>query len=190
MLGYSSIAQAGNFLVGLAAIAAYDPDGARCLGASGVVFFLATYAFTNLGAFFAVMAISRTTGATRSPTTRAWADARRCRRWCCRLPAVADGDLPPTAGFIAKIYIFNAAVQADLWWLALAGVVASVISAYYYLGVVTAMFTREPEAEATSFQPSLYLGAAVTIAVVGMFAIGVYPNPLIQASEHAAQIFG
>jgi NADH-quinone oxidoreductase subunit N len=113
MLGYSSIAQAGNFLVGLAAISAVGEGGTR-LGASGVVFFLATYAFTNLGAFIAVMAISNRTG---SDEIRDYAGMGR------RAPVPAAVLLfcllsltgfPPTAGLIAKIYIFNAAVQADL----------------------------------------------------------------------------
>jgi NADH-quinone oxidoreductase subunit N len=96
--------------------------------------------------------------------------------------------IPPTAGFVAKLLVFNAAVEADLVWLALVGVLNSVISAYYYLRVVLVMFTREPE-QATSFQPSPYLGLAMTIAVVGLLVIGVYPNPLVSAADHAARIF-
>jgi NADH-quinone oxidoreductase subunit N len=64
-----------------------------------------------------------------------------------------------------------------------------VISAYYYLRVVMNMFTGEPES-AVTFQPSPYLGLAMLIAVVGLLAIGVYPNPLVSAADHAARIFG
>ncbi len=186
MLGYSSIAQAGTFLIGLAAVAANDPQAE--LGTSSVMFFLGTYAFTNLGAFMAIIAISNRI---KSDEIADYAGVYK------RSPFLALGlaaclisltGIPPTAGFIAKLYVFNAAVQADLVWLALIGVLASVISAYYYLRVVMMMFTREPESE-VSFLPSPYLGAAVMIAVVGMLAIGLYPNPLIQASESAASIF-
>jgi NADH-quinone oxidoreductase subunit N len=186
MLGYSSIAQAGTFLIGLAAVAAKDPQ--LELGSASVVFFLGTYAFTNLGAFMAIIAIS---SKIRSDKIADYAGVYK------RSPYLALGlaaclisltGIPPTAGFIAKVYVFNAAVSADMVWLAVVGVINSVISAYYYLRVVMNMFTGEPESEAT-FQPSLTLGAALMIAVVGLFAVGVYPNPLIQASEHAARVF-
>jgi NADH-quinone oxidoreductase subunit N len=187
MLGYSSIAQAGTFLIGMAAVAAEDPQ--LLLGTSSVVFFLGTYAFTNLGAFMAIIAISARIGsdeiddyagvAKRSPLLAAGLAA-------CLISLTG---IPPTAGFIAKVYVFNAAVQADLVWLAIVGVLNSVISAYYYLRVVLNMYTREPESE-ESFLPSPYLGTALAGAVVGLFVIGVYPSPLIEASESAARIFG
>lgn len=186
MLGYSSIAQAGTFLIGLAAVAANDPQAE--LGSSAVVFFLGTYAFTNLGAFIAVIAISNKIG------TDEIADYAGVYR---RSPLLALGlticlisltGIPPTAGFWAKVYVFNAAVQADLVWLALVGVLNSVISAYYYLRVVMYMFARDPETD-SSFQPSINLGLAMGIAVLGLLAIGIYPTPLIEASESAARVF-
>jgi NADH-quinone oxidoreductase subunit N len=186
LLGYSSIAQAGTFLIGMAAIAANDPQAE--LGTSSVMFFIGTYAFTNLGAFMSIIAISHRIG---SDEISAYAGLyKRSPMLALALAAclISLTGIPPTAGFIAKVYVFNAAVEADMVWLALVGVLASVISAYYYLGVVMTMFTREPEVE-TTFQPSPYLAGAVLIAVAGVLAIGVYPNPLIQASESAASIF-
>jgi NADH-quinone oxidoreductase subunit N len=186
MLGYSSIAQAGTFLIGLAAVAAEDPQVE--LGTSSVLFFIGTYAFTNLGAFMCVIAISNRINSDEIEDYSGL--YRRSPYLALALAAclLSLTGIPPTAGFIAKVYVFNAAVQADLVWLAIVGVLNSVISAYYYLRVVLLMFTKEPETEA-SFQPSPYLGLAVAIAVIGLFAIGVYPNPLIQASESAAAIF-
>jgi NADH-quinone oxidoreductase subunit N len=187
MLGYSSIAQAGTFLIGLAAVAAQDPQ--LLLGTSSVVFFLGTYAFTNLGAFMAIIAISHKIG---SDEIKDYAGvAKRSPVLALALAAclISLTGIPPTAGFIAKVYVFNAAVQADLVWLAVVGVLNSVISAYYYLRVVMNMFTLEPESD-ESFLPSPYLGTALAAAVVGLFAIGVYPTPLIEASESAARIFG
>jgi NADH-quinone oxidoreductase subunit N len=187
MLGYSSVAQAGTILIGLAAVAAQDPQ--LLLGTSSVVFFLGTYAFTNLGAFIAIIAISQRV---RSDEIADFAGVAK------RSPLLAAGlaaclisltGIPPTAGFVAKLYAFNAAVQADLVWLAVIGVLNSVISAYYYLRVVLTMYTQEPVTQDT-FLPSPQVGLAVAIAVVGLFAIGIYPDPLVQASESAAKIFG
>lgn len=185
MLGYSSIAQAGTFLIGLAAVAAEDPQ--LLPGTSAVMFFLGTYAFTNLGAFIAVIAISAKIG---SYGIKDYAGIAK------RSPVLAGGlaaclisltGIPPTAGFIAKVYVFDAAVQADIVWLALIGVLNSVVSAYYYLRVVMVMYTQEPETEG-SFQPSPALGLALAVAVVGLFAVGVYPAALLDASESAARV--
>jgi len=187
MLGYSSIAQAGNFLIGLAAVAAADPQ--LLLGTSSVVFFLGTYAFTNLGAFIAIIAISNKI---RSDEIADYAGVAR------RSPLLALGltlclvsltGIPPTAGFIAKVYVFNAAVQANLVWLAIVGVLNSVVAAYYYLRVVMTMYTAEPASE-ERIQPGYYLGLAMIVAVVGLLAVGIFPSPLLQASESAARVFG
>ena len=187
MLGYSSIAQAGTFLIGLAAVAAADPQ--LLLGTSSVIFFLGTYAFTNLGAFIAIIAISNKIG---SDEIADYAGVAR------RSPLLALGltlcllsltGIPPTAGFIAKVYVFNAAVQADLVWLALVGVLNSVVAAYYYLRVVLNMYAAEPASE-ERIQPGYYLGAAMAVAVVGVLVIGIFPGPLLEASEAAAAVFG
>jgi NADH-quinone oxidoreductase subunit N len=185
MLGYSSIAQAGTFLIGLAAVAAKDPQA--LLGASAVVFFLGTYVFTNLGAFIAIIAISNRIG---SDEIGDYAGVSRRSPWLAAgLTAclVSLTGIPPTAGFIAKVYVFNAAVEANLIWLAAIGVLNSVISAYYYLRVVLNMYAREP-AVAEGFAPGPYLGLSMAVAVVGLFVIGVYPSLLIQASESAARV--
>ena len=145
MLGYSSIAQAGTFLIGLAAVAAQDRQ--LELGTSSVVFFLGTYAFTNLGAFIAVIAIS---AKIRSDQIADYTGLfKRSPYLSLGLAAclISLTGIPPTAGFIAKILVFNAAVQANLVWLAIVGVLNSVISAYYYLRVVMNMFTRRAGVE-------------------------------------------
>jgi NADH-quinone oxidoreductase subunit N len=187
MLGYSSIAQAGYLLVGLAAISA--AEGGFSLGASGVIFFLGTYAFTNLGAFIAVIAISNRIN---SDEIGDYAGMFR------RAPLLALGltlclisltGIPLTAGFFAKVYIFNAAVQSHLVWLVIVGVLNSVVSAYYYLRVVLQMFLEAPPSEErVSAGPSL--GLAMAIASAGILFIGVLPFPLLEVSETAARVFG
>lgn len=187
MLGYSSIAQAGTLIIGLAAVAAEDPQ--LLLGTSSVVFFLGTYAFTNLGAFVAIIAISDRIG---SDEIGDYAGLAKRSPWLAAgLTAclVSLTGIPPTAGFIAKVYVFNAAVQADLVWLAVVGVLNSVISAYYYLRVVLNMYTLEPTSE-EGFQPSPSLALALAVAVAGLFFIGVYPSLLLDASESAARVLG
>jgi len=187
MLGYSSIAQAGNFLIGLAAVAAADPQ--LLLGTSSVVFFLGTYAFTNLGAFIAVIAISNKIGSDEIADYAGVAKRSPLLALGLTLCLVSLTGIPPTAGFIAKVYVFNAAVQANLVWLAVVGVLNSVVAAYYYLRVVMNMYTAEPASE-ERIQPGYYLGLAMVVAVVGLLAVGLFPSPLLEASEAAAGVFG
>jgi NADH-quinone oxidoreductase subunit N len=93
--------------------------------------------------------------------------------------------IPPTAGFVAKLYIFNAAIQAHLVWLAVLGVVNSVVSAYYYLRVVLTMFVGEPAAPG-EVRPTPLLGAVTAAATVGLLVVGIFPFPLLEAAERAA----
>lgn len=186
MLGYSSIAQAGTFLIGLAAVAAAEPQ--LLAGTSSVVFFLGTYAFTNLGAFIAVIAISNKIGSEEIADYAGVAKRSPLLALGLTLCLLSLTGIPPTAGFIAKVYVFNAAVQADLVWLAIVGVLNGVVAAYYYLRIVLNMYTAEPASE-ERIQPGYYLGLAMAVAVVGLLVIGVFPSPLLEASEAAAGVF-
>jgi NADH-quinone oxidoreductase subunit N len=187
LLGYSSIAQAGNFLVGLAAISA-TTDGGTQLGASGVVFFLATYAFTNLGAFFAVMAISNRTGSDEIEDYAGMVRRAPVPAWVLLFCLLSLTGLPPAAGFIAKVYIFNAAVQADLVWLVVIAVLNTVVSAFYYMGVARQMFRSEAEGQDEVATPVLSQGVLVMMAL-GVLTFGVYPIPLIEAAQRAVNVF-
>ncbi|MDP2948165.1 MAG: NADH-quinone oxidoreductase subunit N [Chloroflexota bacterium] len=187
MLGYSSIAQAGNFLVGLAAISA--ADGELALGASGVLFFLAAYAFTNLGAFIAIIAISNRTGSDEIGDYAGMSRRAPLLALGLTLCLVSLTGIPPTAGFIAKVYIFNAAVQSDLVWLVIVGVLNSVVSVYYYLRVVLQMYLEAPVSE-ERIAAGPALGLAMAIASAGVLFIGILPFPLLEAAEAAAQVFG
>ena len=187
MLGYSSIAQAGNFLVGLAAIASVK-DGGQQFGASGVVFFLGTYAFTNLGAFIAIMAISARTNSDEIASYAGMGRRAPLPAAVLAICLLSLTGLPPTAGFFAKIYVFNAAVQADLVWLVFIGVLNTVASAFYYLSVARTMYTTAPDGEPAITAPLITQGLLV-IAAAGVIAIGVYPSPLIEAAQRAVNVF-
>ncbi len=101
---------------------------------------------------------------------------------------VSLAGLPPTAGFIGKLYVFMAAVEAGMTWLAVLALVFAAISAYYYLRLVMVMYMHEPEAlSATS--PRLVMSPAVSIvlacAIAGVVILGIYPNPLINLAAQA-----
>ena len=187
MLGYSSIAQAGNFMIGLAAISSTS-DGETPLGASGVVFFLATYAFANLGAFFAVMVIANRTGSDEIRDYAGLGQRAPIPAAVLTFCLLSLTGLPPTAGFWAKLYIFNAGVQADLVWLVVIAVLNTVVSAFYYLNVARYMYLGAPTSDEPIRTPRLMEGVLIASAA-GVFALFIFPYPLIEAAQHAVSGF-
>jgi len=172
MLAYSSIAQAGYILVGIVSIVPFT------VGIHGVLLYLMAYLFTNAGVFIAVIAFSHVTN---SDEISDYAGLVR------RAPALAAvmviffmslAGLPPTAGFVGKLFVFGAAVQAGYYYLAIIGVLNSVISVVYYFNVVRQMFFLAPPSEERLSLPRFPL-AAVIICVVLVMLIGLYPQPLI-----------
>ena len=186
MLAYSTIAHAGYLLAGVAAIAERVPAGESSIGPSGVLFYLVAYAVTNLAAFFAIIAISNRTG---SELISSFAGMGRRAPFLAIVLAFAMVSLlgiPPTAGFMGKLYIFSAAVKADLAWLVVIGVINSAVSAYYYLRVVRVMFMADPEEEErVPAAPAALL--ALTLTGLGILALGVFPGPLMEVVEKAAE---
>ncbi len=186
MLGYSSIAQAGYLMVGLATLG-FSPV-ADVVGQSGIIFFLTSYALTNLGAFIAVIAISSKLD---SDLIADYAGMGR------RAPVLALAltfclisliGMPPAAGFMAKFYIFSAAVQNHLLWLVVIAVINSVISAYYYLRVVKVMWLGEPASEEkvpSSGAPKV----ALFLCCLGVLMLGVIPGLVMSLAELASKMF-
>jgi len=168
MLAYSSIAHAGYILVGLAA-------GSE-LGLSAVLFYLFAYAFTNVGAFAVIIAVSRFNGGgPEGETLVGFAGLWSRRPGLAAAMAVLMFSLagvPPLVGFVAKLYVFTAAVQAGLIWLAILGVVNSVVSAYYYLRVVAVMVVKKAagaEPERAPICPALQVGLGLVTVVLGLW---------------------
>jgi NADH-quinone oxidoreductase subunit N len=181
LLAYSSIAHAGYILVGLAA--------GNEAGTGAVLFYLLVYAFMNVGAFAIVLASERLAGASaRGETVAELAALAAGRRW----PAVAMAifmlslaGVPPLAGFLGKLYVFAAAVQGGLAWLAAVGVVNSVISAYYYLRVVAAMAWPQGAAAPGGIL-SRGVQAAVVLAALAVVLLGLWPGPVVDLARLAA----
>jgi NADH-quinone oxidoreductase subunit N len=183
LLAYSSIAHAGYLLVGVAA--------GSSLGASAVLFYLLAYTLMNVGAFAVVIAVGRwDTTTEKDVTLDSLAGLAYRKRWLAAAMALfmlSLAGVPPLIGFLAKFYIFSAAVQAGLTWLAVIGVINSVVSAYYYLRVVAMMFMHEGQPAAAQGMPvCVALQVGVGIAAVGIVAWGLWPGPLLDLARLAA----
>ncbi len=186
MLAYSSIAQAGYLILGIATMG-LSPT-MNHLGQSSLLFFLAGYAVTNLGAFIAVVALSNKVGSDRISDYDGMGKRAPMVALALTLCLISLTGIPPTAGFMAKFYIFSSAVQHDLLWLVVIAVLNSVISAYYYLRVVKVMWFNEPKFEG-NVTSSFALRLALGLSCAGVIVLGVLPNYAIKLAEMAAKMF-
>ena len=186
MLGYSSIAQAGYLLVGVAAIG-FSP-ASEIIGRSTILFFLASYALTNMGAFIAIIAISNKINSDLIDDYSGMIKRAPMLTMGLTLCLISLIGMPPAAGFIAKFYIFSGAVQQGLLWLVVIAVINSVISAYYYLRVVETMWMGKPASE-EKVPSSGALRLALSISCLGILLLGLVPGLMMRLAELAARIF-
>ena len=154
-----------------------------------MLFYLSGYALTNLAAFSAVIAISNRIGSDQIDDFAGMSRRTPFLAGVLGFSMISLIGVPPTVGFIAKVYIFGAAVDTNLEWLAVAGVVNSVLSAYYYLRVVKVMYLRPPleEGPVSSGAP---MKLAVMATLAGTVFFGIYPTPLINLARTAAGVLG
>ncbi|MFC2011136.1 NADH-quinone oxidoreductase subunit N [Chloroflexota bacterium] len=186
MLGYSSVAQAGYLMVGLAAMGV--SPAADVLGQSGVIFFLASYAMANLGAFIAIIAISNKLDSDLIQDFSGMIKRAPVLALALSLCLISLIGMPPAAGFMAKFYIFSGAVQHGLLWLVIIAVLNSVISAYYYLRVVKIMWFGEPASE-EKVSSSGALRVALSLSCLGVLLLGIIPGYVMNLAQLAANMF-
>jgi NADH-quinone oxidoreductase subunit N len=186
MLGYSSIAQAGYLMVGLATLGFAPASGIS--GQSGILFFLASYALTNLGAFIAIIVISGKLDSDLIADYAGMGKRAPVLALALTLCLISLIGMPPAAGFMAKFYIFRAAVDNYLLWLVVLAVLNSVISAYYYLRVVKVMWLGKPASEEkvpASGAPRL----ALFLCCLGVLVLGIIPGLVMRLAELASKMF-
>jgi len=172
MLAYSSIAHAGYMIVGLAS--------ANQDGATGIVFYLAAYTFMNLGAFGVLSMIES--------KDNLQVDLQSYTGLAARYPLLAAlmsifmfslAGVPPFAGFFGKYFVFVSAIEANLTWLAIIGVLSSAISAYFYLRVVVVMYFKSTGTP-IEVEPSYQALLGIFISALLVIVMGVFPNSIIQ----------
>src|SRR6267143_1222217 len=187
LLAYSSIAHAGYILVAFAAVTSMargEGGSAKAAPAyAAVMFYLLSYALVKLGAFTIVSQLGGT--GEKNLSLDDYAGLSQRQPWVAAALSVyllSLLGLPVTAGFFGKFYIFKAAVNSHLLWLAALMAINSVIGSYYYLRVIVVMCMRESSAEAAALGPVRFpLGVSVVLFVTfaGTILFGVYPNPVI-----------
>jgi NADH-quinone oxidoreductase subunit N len=186
LLGYSSIAQAGYLMVGLATVG-LSPT-ADAVGRSAVLFFLVSYALTNLGAFIAIIAITNKLNSDLVDDFSGMGKRAPLLALALTLCLVSLIGMPPAAGFMAKFYIFSTAVQHNLLWLVVIAVINSVISAYYYLRIVKVMWLGQPITE-EKVPSSGALKLALSLSCLGVLVLGIVPSFVMNFAQLAARLF-
>lgn len=202
LFGYSSIAHAGYLLIGVAAGVQNAPAAPQAplfaaIGPDSVLFYLGAYTAANLTAFFAIAAISDRIGSDRINDYSGLFTRNPALAITLALALIALIGVPPTGIFIAKLYIFTAAVDSGLAWLAIIGVINSAVSAYYYIRIIRLMFLGQPPAVYHP-NPGAAAGptrnpapwAAMTIAAAALVFIGIAPGYLMQAANAAVRALG
>jgi NADH-quinone oxidoreductase subunit N len=178
MLAYSSVAHAGYMLVALVSASAD--------GAASVLFYLLVYTFANVGAFGAILLLER--GGAEAVELGDYAGLGH------RHPVLAFGltvfmlsliGIPPLGGFVGKFYVFAAAIRGGYVWLAILGVLNSVVASYYYLRLIVYMYMREPAGAPVERLPSFAAATALGVALWGTIQLGLYPAPVFELARTA-----
>jgi NADH-quinone oxidoreductase subunit N len=184
MLAYSSIAHVGYLLLAIVAAG----EGQAAFGSAAVMFYLASYAMMNLGAFGVLVHLANNSNYDYS--LDAIAGLGRRFPWAAGIMVVfmlSLAGIPPTAGFFAKFYLFASVVDSGLAWLAVVGVLFSLVSAFYYLRVIVFMYMREPEEQLVlSNEWSFDLNLGLAMATAGVVLLGILPGPILDAAQDAA----
>jgi NADH-quinone oxidoreductase subunit N len=193
MLAYSSIAHAGYILVGvIAAAVAIDPNGARLKDSAGsVLFYLVVYSFTTVGAFALAVWLIRDKQSDEIEDLNGLGARSPLLAVCIVLLMLSLIGMPPLAGFFGKLYMFMEALRTGerdrltLTWLVALGLINSVVSAFYYVRVLKAMFLR-PEQGRLMTEPPAGIRWSIIAATVVAVGFGIFPAPLLDSMSAAA----
>ncbi|MBX7230620.1 MAG: NADH-quinone oxidoreductase subunit N [Bdellovibrionales bacterium] len=177
MLAYSSISHSGYILIGLIVSGVSGDD---FFGSASILFYLASYSIMTLGAFGIVSILEKNYDMQLQVQDLSGLGKRS--PWlagCFTLVLLSLGGIPPTVGFFAKFYIFSAALKYQLIWLAIWGVLSSIISIYYYLRPIVFMYMKNEEGAVLPKEKTLSFGV-ISASMVLILVFGVMSQPLFQ----------
>jgi NADH-quinone oxidoreductase subunit N len=187
MLAYSSIAHAGFVLVGFAGVYAGAGDVVGVTSVSSVLFYLAAYGFSTIGAF-AIVTLVRDAGGETTALSR-WAGLGREAPVLAGTFAfflLAFAGIPLTSGFIGKWAVFAAAWAGGAWPLVVVAVVMSAVAAFFYVRVIVAMFFSDPVGITPAVAvPSILTTGVITVTALATVALGVVPGPVLDLAQQA-----
>src|SRR5437588_2767226 len=180
MLAYSGIAHVGYMLIALLSL--------RDASVAAMSIYVITHALMNIGAFGVISMLAKNQNDPQTLDDIAGLGFRRpFYGLALTICMFSLSGLPPTAGFIAKFYIFKTAVDSGHLTIAFIGILTSIVSVYYYLRVVYFLYMKEADATAHAIDADIFGTVALLISLIGIFAIGIFPTPLFNAAGAAAR---
>jgi NADH-quinone oxidoreductase subunit N len=190
MLAYSSIAHAGYALIGVASMVTLGQvnlPAVNPLGLTSVVYYLFAYLITNLAAFGIVAAYGKVVGS--DDMSAYYGMSRRSPRLALAfmVALLSLAGMPPLAGFVAKVFVFMAAVSAGLIWLAVVGVLNSIVGLYYYLTVLKYVYLYRSEGDEQPLPLTRSFTVALVIMMAGILFVGTILSPWFGLATTAAQ---
>mgnify|MGYP000477657333 CR=1 FL=1 len=182
LLAYSSIAHAGYMLMGIVVLSNE--------GISAVLIYFVVYLFMNLGAFYSVMLVADKIGSEDIDSYKGLGYRSPFLGVAFTIFLLSLTGIPPTAGFIGKLYLFAALINAKWIWLAIIGVLNSVVSLYYYVRIIRNMFLRAPEESNAPINIKLNHILIILLLLIPTLLLGLYFGPLVDIAQASIQIFG
>jgi len=181
LLAYSSIAQAGYALIGLVTLSQN--------GSGATMFYLLMYVFTNIAAFGVIIVVSN---ATKSDDLKDLSGLNRRSPFLALIMLFAVlslGGIPPTAGFFGKFFLFKAAVEADMWWLAAIGILNAFVGLYYYLSIIKYMYLYRSEEDDVAIPVSRAAQLGLVVSVIFILYLGISAGSAFELTRQAAAAF-
>ncbi len=178
LMAYSSIGHAGYLLMGAVT--------GRIEGVTGVLYYLLTYAFSNLAVFFVITIAGRELKSGRIDAYAGLAKRSPLLAGAFFLALLSLAGIPPTAGFFGKFLVLLTAVQSGLAWLALLGSAAAAVSLYYYLSIVKTMYFEEP-GDDSQIAVSDSSKIILTLLIAGILIAGLWQAPFFAFASSAAK---
>lgn len=182
LLAYSSIAHAGYMLMGVVVLS--DK------GLAAVLIYFIVYLFMNLGAFYVVMLVANKTGSENIESYRGLGHRTPLAGVAMVIFFISLTGLPPTAGFVGKLYLFAALLDAKWIWLAVVGALNSVISLYYYIRVLRNIFLRDPEGDSSEIRFSVPQVIILYGLMIPTLLFGLYFTPIVDFANASIAMFG
>lgn len=178
LLAYSSIAQAGYILIGVAA--------ANSLGISGALYYLMAYLVTNLAAFGIVTAVGRAVGSDEISAYGGLSRRSPALGMALLAALLSLGGIPPFAGFFGKLLVFGSAIQANMVWLAVIGILNAIVGLYYYLNVLKVVYLYRSADDQQPLTLTSGWKVALVVCVAGIVVLGFIFSPWYSWANQAA----
>jgi NADH-quinone oxidoreductase subunit N len=182
LLAYSSIAHAGYMLMGVVVL--------NNEGLAAILVYFVVYLFMNLGAFYVVMLVANKTGSEDIEDYKGLASRAPFISVALAIFLISLTGLPPTAGFIGKLYLFAALINSGWVWLAVVGALNSVIALYYYVRIFRNMYIRTEAVQTAPLVFPKIQTATVLVLLVPTILLGLYFTPLVELAQASVKIFG